>query len=148
MLVLSGTCFVLSEQFRVFPVGGLEGKGECVLDARIDLSLDKYAILQGDALSCDVSYGLRPIVGTIKAFEVCRRHVRLFVMLWSDCRAAFLTEMTGDVDCADLACALLHETVFWNWKLYFVNFFVDPFFTVTGHLLYTARRIVYRLLFN
>lgn len=99
-----------------------------MLDAGIDLSLDKYAILQGDALPCDVSYGLRPIVGTIKASEVCRRHVRLFAMLWSDFRAAFLTEMTGDVDCADLACALLHETVFWNWKLYFVNFFVDPLF--------------------
>lgn len=121
-----------------------------MVDARIDSSLDTYAILQGDAPPCNVSYGLRPIVGAVKASKVCRRHLGLFEMLWSDFLAAFLIEMTGDMNCADLACALLHETVFWNWKLYCVNFFflLTPFFTVTGHLLYTARTIVYQLLFN
>lgn len=117
-----------------FSSGGLEGKDECVVDARIDSSLDTYAILQGDAPPCNVSYGLRPIVGTVKASKVCRRHLGLFEMLWSDFLAAFLIEMTGDMNCADLACALLHETVFWNWKLYCVNFFFcwPPFLRLPG----------------
>lgn len=91
-----------------------ERKREFVSDDKVDLSLKKHAILQGHvtrAVDLDRSWEpsrLAKSVGNICDFLRCCRA--------SDFCGEFLTKMTGDVGCAYLVCALLHETVHSNWS--------------------------------
>lgn len=91
------------------------------------------------------SHGLRPIVGTIKTCEVCRQHLRLFAMLWSEwiLRRVFNRgDWRRGLRWSSL-CLIARDGLF-KLELYFVNFFLlTPFFYgYWAFVVNCARRIV------